>query len=147
MDLGCAPHPRLKGKTGKLRNFGFLGLLSHSTKADLEEAPAPKWKATECSKAISGPSCWKDERGSFLPRFKLCWLRLWRLLPASTIPLRTYLLRGGRTGEQWLVFEATVARESRGSRWKLWLGRGQVASSSTGSLVLLEAWVILTLKF
>lgn len=38
-------------------------------------------------------------------------------------------------GKQWLVFEATVARESRGSRWKLWLGRGQVASSSTWSLV------------
>lgn len=50
------------------------------------------------------------------------------------------------SGEQWLVFEATVARESRGSRWKLWLGRGQVASSSTGSLVLLEAWFILTLS-
>lgn len=84
--------------------------------------------------AISGLSCWRDERGSFLSCFKLCWLQLRWLLPASTIPLRTCLLRGGRIGEQWLVSEAPVAREWRGPGWQMCLGRGKVASSSTGSL-------------
>lgn len=56
------PIQALSKDSGTLKNFGHLGLSSLRTTADLEEA-------TECPKSSSGRSCWKDERGSFLPRF------------------------------------------------------------------------------